>query len=149
MTRAADAKPTATVIDLDEFATPGNHPNRICEYCRRTGQDAPDDPGTMTRVILQSLAVRYKQVLETLERLTNRSLEVIHVVGGGSQIDLLNQLIADYTGRRVIAGPVEATAAGNALTQAMGAGDILSLKDLRAVVRRSFELAEFRPQTSR
>jgi rhamnulokinase len=149
MSRAAEAKPTSTVIDLDEFTSPGNHPSRICEYCRRTGQDVPQDPGAMTRVILQSLALRYKQVLETLERLTNRSIEIIHIVGGGSQIDLLNQLVADYTGRRVIAGPVEATAAGNALTQAMGAGDILSLRDLRAVVRRSFELAEFRPQSSR
>jgi len=149
MARAAAAKPTATVLDLDEFVSPGNHPQRICDYCRRTSQEIPDNPGSTTRVILQSLALRYKLVLETLERLTNRSIEVIHIVGGGSQIDLLNQLAADYTGRRVIAGPVEATAAGNALTQAMGAGDILSLRDLRAVVRRSFELTEFRPQTGR
>ena len=146
MERAAVAKDTGTIVDLDEFIAPGNYPQRIAEYCRKTGQKIPEDAGSMTRVILQSLAKRYAQVLESIENLTNRSIGVIHVVGGGSQIDLLNQFAADYTGRRVIAGPTEATAAGNALAQAMGAGDIHSLKDLRAVVRRSFDLLEFRPE---
>lgn len=143
--RATAAKPLATLLDLDEFASPGNHPQRICEQCRRTGQQAPEDAGSMTRVILQSIASRYRSVLELLEKLTGKSIEVIHVVGGGSQNKLLNQFAADQTGRRVIAGPVEATAAGNALTQAMGTGDIGSLDELRAVVRQSFELEEFRP----
>lgn len=145
MERAAAANPIKTLVDLDEFVLPGNHPQRICEYCRRTGQEAPQDAGAMTRVVLQSLAVRYKQVLETLEKLTNRKIEVIHIVGGGSRNTLLNQFAADITGRRVIAGPTEATAAGNALIQAMGSGDIHSLGELRAMVRRSFELAEFTP----
>jgi rhamnulokinase len=145
MERAAAAKPTETVIDPDDFVLPGNHPERICEFCRKSGQKIPTDAGSITLVILQSLAVRYKEVLDTLERLTGRSISTIHIVGGGSRNRLLNQLAADRTGRKVIAGPVEATAAGNALTQAMGSGDVLSLPDLRSIVRRSFEVEEFLP----
>ncbi len=145
--RAAAARPIGTILDLDEFISPGNHPQRISAYCRRTGQQAPADAGSLTRVILESLAARYQQVVEALETLTNRKIEVIHIVGGGSRNGLLNQLTADRTGRHVIAGPVEATAVGNALTQAVGAGEIGSLEELRAVVRRSFEFEEFRPAT--
>ena len=146
MERAAAAKPSDTVIDLDQFISPGNHPERIVQHCNQTGQEAPDDVGCMTRVILNSLAVRYRQVLETLESLTGKRINVIHIVGGGSRNTLLNQLAANVTGRRVIAGPAEATAAGNALTQALGMGVIDSLDELRAVVRQSFEVEEFRPQ---
>jgi rhamnulokinase len=144
--KAAEAKPTATVLDLDAFVSPGNHPQRIKEYCQKTGQETPRDVGSMTRVILHSLAVRYKQVIESLEILTGRKLEVIHIIGGGSRNGLLNQLTADVTGRRVVAGPAEATAAGNALTQAMGTGNIGSLEELRAVVRNSFEVEDFEPK---
>jgi rhamnulokinase len=84
-----------------------------------------------------------------LEGLTGRKIEVIHIVGGGSKNKLLNQLAANVTGRRVIAGPAEATAAGNCLTQAMGTGDVASLEALREVVRNSFEVEEFRPQQQR
>lgn len=146
MARAAAAKPLATVIDLDEFTSPGNHPGRICEYCRRTDQEVPEDAGSMVRVVLQSLAARYRQVLESLESLTGRPIDLIHIVGGGSRNKLLNQLTANATGRRVIAGPAEATAAGNALTQALGTRDIGSLSELRDVTRRSFELEEFLPE---
>jgi rhamnulokinase len=144
--RAALAKPIRTLIDLDEFTAPGNHPERILEYCRKTGQELPEDAGSMTRVILRSLAARYKEVLELLEKLTGKRVDVIHIVGGGSRNRLLNQLAADVTDRRVIAGPAEATAAGNALVQALGAGDIGSLEELREVVRRSFEVEEFMPK---
>jgi rhamnulokinase len=146
MERAAEAKDISTVLDLHEFASPGNHTQRICEYCRKTNQKAPEDAGSTVRVILQSLATNYKRVLETLEKLTGRQIEKIHIVGGGSKNRLLNQLAADITGRRVIAGPAEATATGNALTQAIGTGDIASLEELRAVVRQSFEVEEFTPR---
>lgn len=145
--RARAAKPSNTVLDLDEFATSGDAPQQIHDYCRRTGQDAPQDPGAVTRVILRSLAVRYSQVLESLEKLTGRQVNVIHIVGGGSRNKLLNQLTADMTGRRVLAGPAEATAVGNALTQALGAGEIGSLEELRHIVRRSFEVEEFTPHS--
>ena len=145
MEQAAAAKPIESIVDVDEFSTPGNHPERIREYCRKSGQESPGDPGSVCMVILQSLAARYKDVLDSLERLTNRKIETIHIVGGGSRNRLLNQLAANKTGRKVVAGPVEATAAGNALTQALGAGDIESLEELRDVVRRSFEVEEFLP----
>jgi rhamnulokinase len=145
MDRAAAAKPMDTVLDLDEFVSPGNHPERIAAYCRKTSQQAPPDVASTTRVVLYSLAVRYRQVLELLERLTGRKIEVIHIVGGGSRNSLLNQLAADVTGRRVVAGPAEATAAGNALTQALGIGHLGSLEELRAVVRQSFDVEEFVP----
>lgn len=143
--RASSAKALDALLDLDEFTAPGDHPARICDYCRRTGQAVPEDPGSIVRVILESLAARYRRVLESLERLTHRRIEVIHIVGGGSRNRLLNQFTANSTGRRVIAGPAEATAAGNALTQAMGAGAIGSVEEIRAVVRRSFPLEEFVP----
>jgi rhamnulokinase len=97
-------------------------------------------------VILHSLAVRYKEVLRMLEDLTGQSVDVIHIVGGGSRNRLLNQLTADVTGRRVVAGPTEATAAGNALVQALGAGQLGSLEELRQVVRESFAVEEFVPK---
>ncbi len=146
MERAATAKPIGTLIDLDEFTSPGNHPERIRNYCQKTGQEIPEDAGSMARTILQSLAARYKAVLQTLEKLTRRRIDVIHIVGGGARNKLLNQLAADLTGRRVIAGPAEATAAGNALVQALGAGDIDSLEEIREIVRLSFEVEEFRPK---
>jgi rhamnulokinase len=145
MAAAAAALPSRTILDLEQFVSPGNHPQRICEFCKRTGQHAPSDAGETTRVILQSLAARYNDVLNNLEKLTNRKIDVIHIVGGGSQNRLLNQLASNATGRRVIAGPTEATAAGNALTQAMATGDIKSLQELRAVVRKSFALETFEP----
>jgi rhamnulokinase len=146
MERAAAAKPQQTVLDLDQFISPGNHPARIVKHCQETNQEVPEGVGCVTRVILYSLAVRYKQVLERLEALSGKKINVIHIVGGGSRNVLLNQLAANVTGRRVVAGPAEATAAGNALTQAMGTGAIESLEELRAVVRQSFEVEEFRPQ---
>lgn len=144
--RATIVKPSRTVIDLDEFTMPGNCPERIRDYCKTTGQESPADAGSVTRVILQSLAARYKEVLELLEKLTGRRIDVIHIVGGGSRNRLLNQLAADFTGRRVVAGPAEATAVGNALVQAIGAGGIGSLVELRDIVRRSFEVEEFTPK---
>ncbi len=146
MQMAANARQLDTILDLDEFVSPGNHPRRIIEFCRKSGQAIPKCPGEMARVILFSLAQRYKQVLEHLERLSGRGIEVIHVVGGGSRNGLLNQMTADVTGRRVVAGPAEATAVGNALTQAMGNGVVASLGELREVVQRSFAPEEFFPE---
>lgn len=145
MERAATAKPSDTVLDLDQFSSPGNYPKMICDFCRKTGQEVPRDAGAIVRVVLQSLAARYKQVLELLEKVTGRRFEVIHIVGGGSRNKLLNQLTADVTGRLVIAGPAEATAIGNALVQALGAGVIDSLHELRTIVGQSFDLEDYRP----
>jgi rhamnulokinase len=99
----------------------------------------------VTRVILESLAERYRQVLVSIEKLTGRKIRVIHIVGGGSQNRLLNQLAADITGRVVIAGPAEATAIGNVLIQAMGAGMVRDLREAREIVGRSFLVERFEP----
>jgi rhamnulokinase len=143
---AADAKPFAAVIRPDAFLEPGGMPERIAAYCAKTGQAAPAGPGQMSRVILESLALRYRQVLESLETLVGRRIGVIHIVGGGSKNQLLNQLVADATGRTVIAGPSEATAAGNILVQAIGAGALAGLREAREVVRRSFEVTVLEPR---
>lgn len=141
MAAAADAR--ETILDLEQFISPGRHPERIREYCRATDQCVPQSDGDVCRAVLYSLAVRYKQVLETLEHLTGNSIGVIHIVGGGSRNEFLNQMTADVTGRRVIAGPVEATALGNAIVQALGTGAVGSLPEARQMVRRSFPVNNY------
>lgn len=142
---AAEARPFTAAIDPDAFLEPGRMPERIAEACRRTGQAVPEQPGEMCRVILESLAERYRQVLEILERLSGRTLKVIHIVGGGSRNALLNQLVANATRRMVLAGPSEATAAGNVLVQAIGAGSVSGLAEAREIVKRSFGVTAFEP----
>jgi rhamnulokinase len=137
---AAGAEPFAAVIDPDAFLEPGAMPERIATLCRETGQSAPETPGSIVRTCLESLALRYRQVLESLESVTGSRIETIYIVGGGSKNALLNRFVAEATGRTVVAGPAEATAVGNLLVQAMGAGEIEGLEGLRAVVRNSFEL---------
>jgi rhamnulokinase len=135
---AAGARPFVAAIDPDAFLEPGDMPRKIAAYCRAKGQVPPETHAEYARTILESLALRYRHVLESLETLGDRKIEVIHIVGGGSRNGLLNRFVADCTGRRVIAGPGEATAIGNILVQAMGAGQLGGLDDVRAVVRNSF-----------
>jgi rhamnulokinase len=143
---ARETEPSDTVLALEAFQAAGQSAERVMEYCRSTGQPVPGTPGAVCRVILHSLAVRYREVLGVLEELTGQRVDVIHIVGGGSRNRLLNQLTADVTGRRVVAGPSEATAAGNALVQALGAGHLGSIEELRQVVRESFAVEEFVPR---
>ena len=145
---AAASEPFLAVMDPDQFLEPGKMPERIAAYCRSTGQAVPEKPGQFVRICLESLAFRYRQVLESLESLIGYRLEVIHIVGGGSQNGLLNRFVAEATGRTVIAGPAEATAIGNLLVQAMGAGEMDGLKAIREVVRASFELETIAGGTS-
>jgi len=142
---AAEARPFAAAIDPDAFLEPGDMPRKIAEYCRERGQTPPQTHAEYARTIFESLAGRYRQVLENLEKLAGRRIEVIHIVGGGSRNAVLNQMAADATGRVVIAGPSEATAVGNILVQAIGAGELGGLDDLRAVVRQSFAPVTFEP----
>jgi len=147
---AAKAQPLVSLVDPDhpDFFTPGDMPRRIIDYLRRTNQPLPDDRGAIVRCILESLALRYRQVLQQLEELTGRDIAVIHIVGGGSQNGLLNQLTANATNRTVIAGPVEATALGNILVQASAAGLVGTLEEGRRLVQRSFTPAVYKPQPS-
>ncbi|MBN1148263.1 MAG: rhamnulokinase [Anaerolineales bacterium] len=134
------------VVNDEYFIAPGDMPARIQEFCRRTGQPAPQTEGQIVRSILESLALEYRACLDGLEALLDRPLDVIHIIGGGSRNRLLNQLTADVARRPVVAGPVEATVAGNLLAQAMGVGRLSSLEELRQVMRRSFEPQVFEPQ---
>jgi len=145
---ASEARPFTAAINPNAFLEPDEMPRKIAEHCATTGQAVPETHGEFARAILESLALCYRQVLESLEALSGRKIEIIHIVGGGSRNALLNQFVADCTGRRVIAGPAEATAIGNVLAQAMGAGEVAGLNELRAVVRRSFELTTVEPHPS-
>jgi rhamnulokinase len=147
---AAQAKPFGAVIDVDDasFLKPGDMPARIAAYCERTGQKPPESRGEVVRCVLESIALKYRYVLERLETMIGTRLEPIHIVGGGSQNRLLNQFTADATRRRVIAGPIEATAIGNIVVQAITLGYLGSLADARARVARSFELQTFEPRES-
>ncbi|GEM88265.1 rhamnulokinase [Meiothermus granaticius] len=120
-------------------------PQRVAVYCERTAQPLPQGRGAVVRCVLESLALKYRWVLEGLERVTGQTLHTLHVVGGGSQIDLLNRLIAAATGRAVIAGPVEATLMGNLLVQAEGCG-VLEPQQRRRVVAASSTLRRYAPE---
>lgn len=147
---AANAPAFVSLIEPDHpsFLAPGDMPSRIRAFCEKTGQPAPQDKGALVRCCLESLALKYRWVLERLEELFNRRLAVIHIIGGGSQNRLLNQFTADATQRPVLAGPVEATAIGNLMVQALALGHVGSHAELRAVVRRSFEMQTYEPQPS-
>jgi rhamnulokinase len=140
---AEKAGPAKAIIRPDDFFEPGDMPTRIADWCRARNLAPPETPGEFCRAILEGLAHRYREVLEGLERLTGRRIRTIHIVGGGSRNALLNQLVAQVTGRTVVAGPIEATAAGNVLVQAIGAGEVRNLEEARAIVRRSFEIRTF------
>jgi rhamnulokinase len=144
---AAAAPRFVSIVDPDDasFILPQSMPAALADFCRRTGQPAPTEPGAVVRCALESLALRYRWVLERLETLLGRRLDTVHVVGGGSQNELLCQLTADACNRPVLAGPVEATAIGNVLVQAIGIGLIGSLVEGREVVRRSFDMRGYEP----
>lgn len=145
---AAAALPFAAMIDPDDalFLPPGDMEPRIAEFCRRTGQTPPANKGQVIRVALESLALKYRWVLDRLEELIENPIEVVHIVGGGTQNRLLNQFAANATGRRVVTGPIEATAIGNILLQMLAVGQISSLGEGREVVRRSFPVETYDPQ---
>ncbi len=147
---ATEAAPFRSLIDPDrtEFLGPPDMTEAIAAECRRTNQPVPETPGQFVRCALESLALKYRMVLGWLEELTGIPVKVIHIVGGGTQNQLLNQFTADACGRPVIAGPVEATALGNVLLQARAAGDISSLSEIREVVRRSETIGEYTPRDS-
>jgi rhamnulokinase len=152
LVKLAEATPPfASLVDPDDaaFVLPPSMPQAIADFCRKTGQPAPTEPGAVVRACFESLAFKYRWVLEKLEALLGKRLDVIHVVGGGCQNQLLCQWTADACGRTVLAGPVEATAIGNVMVQAMGLGLLGQLAEGREVVRRSVEVATYEPKNPR
>ncbi len=144
------ASPLRSLIDPDDprFLNPPDMPAAIQAFCRETRQPVPESAGALVRCALESLALKYQSVLECLEEIGGRRIEVIHIVGGGSQNELLNQFTADACQRPVVAGPVEATVLGNVLIQARACGEIRSLEELREIVRASAEVREFEPKSA-
>lgn len=145
--KAAEAPPLESLVnpDAEDFLAPGNMPEAIRAFCARTNQPVPESEGAIIRTAIESLALKSRFVLQRLETLTGQRVETIHIVGGGTQNRALCQATADACGRPVVAGPVEATATGNLLMQAVAAGELGSIADARQCVRRSFAVDQYEP----
>ena len=144
---ARKAEPFVCFIDPDspEFNTAGNIPKRIREFCRRTGQPEPETIGDIMCCINQSLALKYRYTLEQIEACTGKHFSVINMIGGGIQSRLLCQMTASASGRKVLAGPVEATALGNIAVQLMALGEIRDVKEARSIIEKSEQTYEYLP----
>jgi rhamnulokinase len=142
---AAPALRSLVYPNHDEFLKPGNMIERIRSFCKATAQTAPETPGEIARCILESLALSYADMIDQLRITFGFQIDSLHIVGGGSQSKLLNQFSADATGLPVLAGPVEATALGNVLIQALTDGELASLSEMRQIIRNSFSIERFEP----
>ncbi len=147
---AREAAPLRSVIDTDapEFYAGGDMEKKIRDFCARTGQPAPETPGQTARCIYESLALKYRKAVEGLEKMKGQHIDSVNIVGGGIQNKLLNQMAADATGRPVITGPIEGSAIGNLLTQAIALGDLAGVEDLRRVVRASEDVETYEPHAT-
>jgi rhamnulokinase len=145
---AAEARPFCSLVDPDApaFLAPADMPAEMSKWCAARGRPAPASEGEFVRTALESLALKYRMVLAGLEELSGSKVEVIHIVGGGSQNELLNQFAANACGLPVVAGPVEATALGNVLVQARTSGALSTLAEMRQVVRASSALKHYEPR---
>ena len=147
---AREAEPFKCFIDPDEprFTPPGNQLERIRAFCAETGQRVPETDGDIVRCIYESLALKYKYTFENLKKCTGKSFDAIHMVGGGTKDSFLCQMTADATSTPVIAGPIEATAAGNIAVQLISAGEIKDLKKAREIIANSFDVVHYEPKDS-
>lgn len=145
---AAKSEPFKCFIDPDEprFSAPGNLPRRIVEYCCETGQKVPETKGEIVRCILESLALKYRYTVDMIDDLSGERIPSINVVGGGTQEKPLMQFTANACGRPVSAGPIEATALGNIIAQAIAAGEIKDIWQGREVIRNSFDIDTYEPR---
>lgn len=147
---AREAEPFQSIIDPDwmKFYNPDDMTEEIRAFCKMTGQPEPTGHGQFVRIILEGLALKYRLVLDQLREVSGRSLEKIHIIGGGTQNELLSQFTANATGVPVITGPAEATAAGNLMVQAMAKGYVGDLDGIRSVIRNSFDLKTYHPENT-
>ena len=147
---AERAEPFRSFVDPNDpsFIAPGDMPARIQAYCRKTGQPIPETPGQIIRSALESLAMRYLQTMQELEDILGRKLDVLHLVGGGCLNKILNQFTANAINRPVVTGPVEATALGNIVGQALATGDIKTLQEGRDIIRNCTETITWQPQNA-
>jgi rhamnulokinase len=144
---ARSSAPFQTVIEPDHpsFLSPSDMTEAIRRFCRRTRQRPPGTPAEFTRCILEGLALKYRMVLDQLGEMYEHPISRIHIIGGGCRNELLCQFTAEATGLPVLAGPVEATAAGNVLVQALALGHIGSLAEMRHIVSNSFPTKVYEP----
>ncbi|MBK7978896.1 MAG: rhamnulokinase [Ignavibacteriae bacterium] len=144
---AKNAKPFICFIDVDnsDFLNPLNMTETILTYCKKTNQNKPQNKAEFIRAVLESLAIKYRIILENISEISQKKINLLNIVGGGSQNELLNQFTSDCTGLRVIAGPVEATAFGNILVQAIASNDIKDIESGRKIISRSVELKKYKP----
>lgn len=145
---AMNAKHFAAIIDVDDpsFFEPHNMPIKIQEYCKRTGQYVPQTKGEITRVVMEGLALKYRQAIEGLEEIVGYKIPALNIVGGGCKNKILSQFTANAINRPVIAGPIEATSIGNLSSQLISLGEVANLDQAREVVRNSFPMEEYVPQ---
>ncbi|MBD3353810.1 MAG: rhamnulokinase [Candidatus Lokiarchaeota archaeon] len=141
-----ESKRSVISVDDKRFFNPENMVKEIQEFCQETGQIVPKSPGEITRCIYDSLAIRYKEVLKLIEEGIGYKIETLHIVGGGSQDVLLNQLTANELGIDVYTGPIEAAAVGNIMVQAYANGSVSSLDEIRNIIRNSFKITKYAPK---
>jgi rhamnulokinase len=149
LTTMAEAAPALiSFVDPDDplFLHPGDYPAHIRAICQRTGQAVPEDKGAVVRCALESLALKYRYFLDKLTALSGKQVDVLHIIGGGAQNHLLCQMTADAIGKPVLAGPVEATALGNALVQFITLGEVSDISEGRRLVAASTQFAHYEPQ---
>jgi sugar (pentulose or hexulose) kinase len=138
-----------SLIDQNDpgFLIPGDMTERIQEYCKKTGQPAPMSIGEHIRCVYESLVLNYRCALSQLEEITGSSYNRIHIIGGGSRNKVLNQMTADATDRRVVAGPSEAASIGNGVVQYVSLGELEDIWDARSILAESDEVEVFYPVT--
>ncbi len=148
MQDAAQATSLGKILDTDdpEFMNPPEMAHAITESCMRQFQKAPQTRSELVRLVLESLAMKYKQSIDLLEKVSHKKITSLHIVGGGSQNLLLNQLTSDYTGLPVMAGPAEATAMGNIVMQAVAAKQIPNMEVAAQWVSNSIRVARYQPR---
>jgi rhamnulokinase len=144
----AEKSTFSSIIDPNNllFSTPGDMPHKVSQFCRESNQPEPHNHGDYIRCIFISLALAYKKTLEEIEEVTGKKISKLHILGGGSQIDLLNQMAADATGCVISAGPTESTLIGNVAMQAIASGEFANLTDARKAIKKSLAPKLFMPQ---
>jgi len=148
MREAEQARPFVGIVEPNDnlFLNPPDMPKAIAQFCKDSGQQAPTTRGEFIRCALESLALKYRNVLEKFEQLRGKPVDILHIVGGGVNNTLLCQFTANAIGKPVIAGPAEATAIGNILVQAIATGDLASIAEARELVRQSYHTVTYQPQ---
>lgn len=145
MAEASPAFACSIDPDHDSFYSPGNMPEKVQNFCASTGQKVPQTKGEIVRCVYESLAMKYRWTMDGLEEILGKPLPVLHIVGGGTQNRLLNQFTANAIHRPVICGPIEATAIGNLMIQAMALGEVRNVREIREIVKNSFPTEDYMP----